>query len=107
MINKSKPQICLLNETHVTKKCDNSDLKINNYNFVNGFSYSKHTEDIRFRNLSIAEEQCAWYLSLELNVNKMSYIFACVYLSSSSEHKLIVLNSFEQCVDKLVEDKSQ
>lgn len=43
VVNVRKPDIILLNETHLTDKCDVSDLRIKNYNIINALSYSKHT----------------------------------------------------------------
>lgn len=90
VIRKRKPDICLLNETHVTDEyCDNSDLKINNYECIHCKSYSNHTggvsvyinKRIKYKNVLVTEQKIAWYLSLEVNINKASTVIACVYFS--------------------------
>lgn len=43
--------------------------------------------------MSVTEQQIAWYLSFETNINNASTAIACVYLSAS-ENKTETLNSF-------------
>lgn len=103
VIKKRLPDICFLNETHVVDECDVSDLKINNYVCIHCKSYSKHTggvtvyvnSRIKYKNVSVIEQKIAWYLSLEIEINKVSTTLAGVYLSAS-ENKNEVLLSFNE-----------
>lgn len=101
-----------LNETHVTDDCDINDLVLNNYECIHCKSYSKHTggvsiyisNRIKYKNVSIVEQNIAWYLSLEIIVNKVLTVLACVYLSAS-ENKTEVLNSFNDWFEDISEGK--
>lgn len=44
IVNNRKPDICMLNETHVTENCDTSFiLNLRNYNFYTCVAHSTHT----------------------------------------------------------------
>lgn len=114
VIRQKKPDIVFLNETHVTDLCDTSDLKINNYCFVNCPSHSVHTggvcafinKNIKYSKISVINEQIAWLLSFEIVVNKASTTFAGVYLSSKNEHKKETLDLLEQWLETISLGKS-
>lgn len=65
VIRKRQPDICFLNETHVTDDCDISDLKLRNYRFISCNSHSKHTggvcafihKKLKFSKLSIVRQR--------------------------------------------------
>lgn len=113
VIRKRKPNICFLNETHLTDECGLSDLKINGYKLINCFSHSKHTGDVsvfidkklKFTNLSIIEKDIAWFLSFELSVDKNPIVIAGIYLSAS-ENKHSVLDAFEEWFETIATNKS-
>lgn len=65
-----------------------------------------HTDELKYKNVTIDCQQIAWYLSFELCVNKTATILAGVYLSSNSEHKKQVLDSFEKWIDSKPSNKS-
>lgn len=111
VIKKRKPDICLLNETHVTHESDISNLKLGNYDFVHCKSYSKHTggvsvyvnRSIKYRNAAVFEYNNAWFVSLEININNLSTIFAGVYLKC--DNKTNVMESFNQWFEQIPNDK--
>lgn len=113
VIREKKPKIIFLNETHLTNECDISDLKISGYNFINCLSHSKHTggvcvfvdKNLKYSNVLLDSQQVAWYLSFEMNVNKLPTIFACVYLSSNNEHKKQTLDSLDKWFESIPTNK--
>lgn len=113
VIKKRKPSVILLNETHVTIDCDTNDLKLNGYNFIKCDSHSKHTggvcafidKKIKTNNVKTFNDQVAWYISFEIVVNKSPITFAGIYLSAKSEHKSLVLDSFEKWYEENLYDK--
>lgn len=114
VIRARKPDVVFLNEIHLTENCDTSDLKIRNYNFEYCLSHSKHTggvcayinNQIKYENVSLRQENIAWYLSLEIIINKKSTVLAGVYLSSNNEHKQMIMDSFENWFDSISTDKN-
>lgn len=113
VIRKRKPIICFLNETHLTAECDSNEIKFNGYKLLHCFSHSKHTggvsvliaNKIKFSNVAIYEHNFAWFLSIEVIVNKKPIIFAGVYLSAS-ENKQTVLDCFESWYENIAVNKS-
>lgn len=63
---------------------------------------SKRTNFSKLRTL---KQQVAWYISFEILVNKVPTVVAGTYLSSSSEHKSQVLDSFEQWCASISDNK--
>lgn len=105
--------IVFLNETHITDDCDIGDLRLKDYIFVNCLSHSKHTggvcafihKSIKYDNISVINENLAWYLSFDIYINKVPILLAGVYLSAS-ENKRLVLDSFENWYQRIPESKS-
>lgn len=103
----------MLNETHVTAECELNDLMINNYKFYKCNSHSKHTggvcvyinKNIRHKNVKMLEQQIAWYISFEMNINNSPTVIACVYLSAS-ESKSEILNSYDLWLDQLNDSRA-
>lgn len=114
VIRKKNPDICLLNETHVTNECDINDLSIQNYQSIHCLSHSKHTggvsvlvkKNIKYTNVSACQQQIAWYLSIELNIYKTPTVIAGVYLSSKNEHKNSVISSFVEWLESIPSGKN-
>lgn len=114
MIRIRNPDICILNETHMTENCDTSDLNLRNYHVIHCNSYSKHTggvslyikKSIKYSNVSVCQQQVAWYLSVEINISKIPTVIAGIYLSANNEHKQLVLDSFEEWFESVSSDKS-
>lgn len=108
MIRNKKPDICFLNETHLTEDCDINDLRINGYNFISCNSSSKRTggvcvfinKKIKYSKVNVISQQIAWYMSLEVNISKIPTILACVYLSAS-DNKSTILDSFEEWYEQI------
>lgn len=110
VIKNCNPEIVILNETHLTELCDNSDLKLTNYQSpINCFSHSTHTggvsvfvkKNIRINNINVIQENTAWYLSFETIVNNEPTIFAGLYLSADARNKPIVIQSYEKWIESL------
>lgn len=114
VIKNRKPEVCFLNETHLTDNCDINDLKINKYKLITCNSYSRHTggvcvyidNSIIISNLKlIKKNNLFWILSFETQINNVFTVIACVYLSSS-ENKSLILDEFENCFEENYENKS-
>lgn len=113
VIKKRKPNICLLNETHLTHDCDLNGLTINGYKLYNCFSHSKHTggvsvfidNKIKHSKMSIVEKSIAWFISLQIIIDHVKIVIAGIYLSAS-ENKQLVLDSFENWCLKISENKT-
>lgn len=102
MIKCRNPDNVFLNETHVTESCDISDFKLKSYQvLIICSSHSTHTvgasvcvnKNIRFSNVTVIKEQCAWYMSIEIIVNNEPTILTGLYLSDDSINKSIVMQS--------------
>lgn len=113
-IKKRNPDICILNETHVTEQCDISDLTIKNYHVIHCNSFSKHTggvsfyirKSIKYSNVSVYEQHVAWFLSIEISIYNIPTVIAGIYLSANSEHKQIVLDLFKNWFETVSSNKS-
>lgn len=112
---KRKPDLFFLDETHAIGELDINDLKIKKYDVLHSYSHSKHTggvcvyikKGIKYKNVFVVQQEFAWYLSIEININTVPTVFACVYLSARNEHKSAVLDSFTQwyesaCLNKQI-----
>lgn len=106
VIRKRKPDVIFLNETHLTDDCDISDLKIINYECIHCKSFSKHTggvsvfinSRVKYEMVSIVEQNIAWYLSFEININRVSTVLA-------GGNKSEVLNSFNEWFENISDGK--
>lgn len=113
VIRKRQPNICILNETHLTNECDFNDLKLKGYQLINCFSHSKHTggvsifidNKLKCSNVSIIQKDIAWFLSLEIIIDKTPTVLAGIYLSAS-ENKQSVLDAFESWFENMPMNKS-
>lgn len=95
LINKEKPLIVLLSETHVTENINDSEIEIENYNLLRCDSHSRHTGGcvIYYKNeLLVTEKSCetynkiVWILSIEVNSKEKSHsgTYTVLYRSPNS-----------------------
>lgn len=108
----SKPDICLLSETHVTENCDTNNLKMRNYKMHFCFSHSNHTggviayirEQIKVKNVQSYKSDSVWILSFELSTTDEPILIAIVYLACK-ENKGEILDYLIDWMDTNIHDK--
>lgn len=114
VVRANRPKVIFLNETHLTSDCDIGGLNMIGYDFVNSMSHSKHTggvcvyisKDVKYGNVSIESQLVAWFVSIEIYINRMPTTLAGVYLSSNCAHKKQALDNFEQWFERISVGKS-
>lgn len=108
VLKKRKPDICLINETHITLDTDLNALQIANYQLHCCFSHSKHTggvsayinKRLKIDKVSTFNNEFAWLLSFEISLNNERSTIAGVYLSPSV-NKTFVLETLEYWCNEL------
>lgn len=104
MIKKRNPDICLLNETHITDEINNTEIKISGYNLMRCNSYSNRTggvnayvkKEIQTKNMNVYNSELMWLLSFDIK-SQIGVITICgVYLSSDLSKKKCTLDEFEK-----------
>lgn len=106
VIKKRKPDICFLNETHMTNDINNAEIKVSGYNTIRCNSHSNRTggvtayvkNNIQTRNVNSFASSLLWVLSFDIQTNLGEMTICGVYLNSSSD-KTPILNEFEQWCD--------
>lgn len=113
VLNKKKPVICLLSETHITEDMDINDFYIDGFNCVCCNSYSSHTggvvayinNKIKISEVNILNSQLLWCLSFKIRTQNMDLVVAGVYLSAS-ENKNNILDSFGPWLENVANGNS-
>lgn len=77
------------------------------------YSHSKHTggvcvyikKVIQYSNVSVIQQQNIWYSSLEISIRQKQTVLGGIYLSTNSEHKQNVIDSFKEWFESVSSEK--
>lgn len=108
VMNKKKPTICLLSETHLSEDMDINDFNISGYNCVCCKSHSSHTggvvayinNKIKVTDVDIVNTMLLLCLSFKIRVQDINLVVAGVYLSAS-ENKNVILDAFNPWLENI------
>lgn len=102
VIKKKSPDICLLNETHITEDVNTAEIKITGYNIIRSDSFSSRTggvvayikRNIKIGNIKCHASQLLWIASFDIQSRLKNTMICGMYLSAS-ENKMNVLHELE------------
>lgn len=102
VLKKRRPDICLLNETHVTEDVMDTEIKIRGYHLIRSNSHSTSTggavayinDKLKFSNVKTESNDVAWLTMFDLTTKNSIVTIAGIYLSAETSKKRRVLDWF-------------
>lgn len=108
VIRKTKPEICVVTETHVTSNILDHEIEIPGFKYIRSDSHSTHTggvvvyitKKLKYENIKIIATTYLWMVSVDIKTAKHDKNKIVAVYMSANESKAEILNYFEQWLDE-------